>query len=102
MKMPTNATVDEALARAEVRRGNKWMYALSHGLLFWGVPCWLLVTIIRFNSHEDDWLSYAVITLPVWCIGGFLFGLWRWRFGLWPVRLTASIYKRLHSETKPH
>jgi hypothetical protein len=97
--MTASSKVEAALAQLQAQRGNKWRYALIRGVLLFGLPGWVLFMVIEVGSHHiDQPLKFALVIFPVWCIGGFLFGLWRWRFGLWPLRLGASIYKRFHRD----
>jgi len=96
--MSKDAKIDEAIARFEaqrgIRQGSKWKYALLHGVLLFGLPMWIILSGLHYLRHDRHLLVYAIIGLPVWFIFGFLFGLWRWRFGFWYFHIAASILKR--------
>jgi len=62
------------------RRLGKAKFILLHGVLGWGVPCGILVTVIRFLIHE--WKFDAIsagISLVIWAIGGIFFGWQMWQ-----------------------
>lgn len=73
---------------SELRARGKLAYVVRGGVLYWALP---VFTVVLVASELMDLLLFAdplpsgrelgtrvLIGLPLWTVGGLLFGLWRW------------------------
>jgi len=63
---------------------DKWRYVLVHGVLLWGYPVGLLVSVVdlfppAIHAPDIDSGLEGVSLLLAWTVAGILFGIWRWR-----------------------
>ena len=75
----------------------KTKYVLVKGVLSWGVPMFIVMTILlpQFQGHEDPLrLSRIIVGVVIWGIGGYIFGWWAWRSNLKKYGLTAEEYPK--------
>lgn len=74
-------TDTEFLERWEVHRISRWKFILIHGVIYWGLPVWVLTRFIdmllekKTFSHDFELWYFS---LPVWMLSGLLFGWLLW------------------------
>ena len=56
-------------------------FALLFGVLGWGVTCGLLFAWLMSMGSSIGFETLLLINLPMWCVGGWVWGLlmWQWR-----------------------
>jgi len=60
---------------------SKGSFILKCGVLGWGIPCGLLFPLVMtsIGSGESGYLTWLMISLPLFMAGGYPFGLVLWR-----------------------
>ncbi|MBI4750872.1 MAG: hypothetical protein HY774_20530 [Acidobacteria bacterium] len=63
----------------KTREMGRTKYILFHGVLFWGVPMFAIMTFF-VNNRPDRLLTQGMILVSafVWALGGALFGVTTW------------------------
>lgn len=66
-------------AWGKTREMGRTKYILFHGVLFWGVPMFAIMTFF-INNRPDRPLTQGMILVSalVWALGGALFGVTTW------------------------
>ena len=51
---------------------------LRRGVLRWGMPMYLIMTTLTIIHHPHQWGRAMLIGLPIWTVGGVLWGALTW------------------------
>jgi hypothetical protein len=80
----TNSNESDRLQRI-VDRGHL-RYVLLHGVLGWGLPMALVVTLIEYWPGREELFDALPLALLVFGVGGVLFGEMMW----WSIRIRCD------------
>lgn len=64
--------MDEATEHAALVNRNRVI--VRYCVLYWGVPCSFLFAAAMVNSVGEEFWFWLAIGLPIWCLGGYVFG----------------------------
>ncbi len=62
----------------QTRRHGMWPFVLKYGLLYWGVPMFVLMTFVLHPFQHGFASQSAIVHCIVWPLAGVLFGLFTW------------------------
>jgi len=64
---------------AETRKMGRTKFILIYGVLFWGLLMALVFFFLGLKDSSQPWYSQLLISIIVFCPGGFLFGHFTWK-----------------------
>ena len=65
-------------AWAKIRKGGKTRYIIRYGMLYWGVPMFLIMTFLVNRTSKVEPVMIAVLAF-IWAAAGAFFGWAMWK-----------------------
>ena len=65
----------------DIRNKGKRKYIIKYGLIFWGIPMAILVSLLQYLSvGKLNVIMNVIISIIVFLLGGLLYGLIMWTY----------------------
>lgn len=77
---------------AETRKRGRFAFLLRTGLLCWGLPMCVFFVAMHMYLLPGRFLMILALNVPIWSVGGLLFGFVMWTINEWQ-------YERFISKT---